>query len=1072
MSKSEQQNSVIHYVRRRFGHGVLYLAILQVAGQIVAAQPGIPRATDNSAEQLIATARQLRAEWRVDSFLRSIEQYKQARSLWKATNNRPQEAQALKELGQVFRVLSQYQNALDSDSEALRLYRGLRDRRGEAEVLADLGYVYMLLGQNERCLDYSRRALTMNKAIRDRSIEAQAQNNIGEAYYFLGDLSKSLDSAKRVSELLAAGENSRESARALSAIAWVYVDRGQTDKAPELFDQALKAWRAAKDQQGEAITINVMGSQFAFSGDYQRGLDLQKQALSMFRAIGDRRGEADALSKIGYTYFTLGELNKAITYYEEAAQIYRELSNRYLEGTMLANIGDVHTLLGAPEAALQKYDSALPLVREAGDRQWIAFILQSMGDVYLRTGLKPKALEAFQKARLIFRGLGNQRWEGNALNGIGSVYYSMGNLDKALDSFNLALAVMRKISDLSGESFALFNVGRVQRDRGDLEKARSNVEAALKINESIRARVMSQQSRASYFAATHQYYETYVDILMTLHKQKAGLNFDVMAFDASERARARSLLELLKEAGADIRTGVVPAVLEREQKLGKQLNEKSERQTQLLAEGSEAEAKAVSAEIDQLTYQIDEVESQIRATSPHYASMMQPQPLTLKEIQHQVLDDNSLLLQYSLGDKRSYLWAVTRDEVSTYELPGRAEIEETATNVYALLTANRPLPEETIEQRQARLATAKEQLPVQIAHLSSILLLPVAAKLGTKRLLIVPDGALQYIPFQVLNLAGGSSPLVVDHEIVNEPSASTLALLATETKSRQSAAGSVAVFADPVFEADDPRIASSARPRATSIKAQVPETDVGRAVRDVSLSAAGVQIPRLQASRDEANAIMSVAPWRSGFEAIGFAASRETAMKSDIGQYRIVHFATHGLLNDKHPELSGIVLSLFDEKGQPKDGFLRLHDIYNLKLPVDLVVLSACNTGLGTDVKGEGLIGLTRGFMYAGASSVVASLWKVDDEATAELMRLFYGYMLRDGLSPAAALRKAQVTMSQQKRWQSPYYWAGFVIQGQYIQSERVSRYPIYLVALWLMAAVVVGAAALYALRRRLKIFL
>jgi CHAT domain-containing protein len=158
-------------------------------------------------------------------------------------------------------------------------------------------------------------------------------------------------------------------------------------------------------------------------------------------------------------------------------------------------------------------------------------------------------------------------------------------------------------------------------------------------------------------------------------------------------------------------------------------------------------------------------------------------------------------------------------------------------------------------------------------------------------------------------------------------------------------------------------------------------------------------------------------------------------MSPEVGQYRIVHFATHGLLNNEHPELSGVVLSLVDQAGNPQDGFLRLHDIYNMKLPADLVVLSACNTGLGKDVRGEGLIGLTRGFMYAGASGVMSSLWKVDDEATAELMKIFYSAMLNDGLAPAAALRQAQLTLRKQKRWHSPYYWASFVLQGEYRES-------------------------------------
>jgi CHAT domain-containing protein len=559
---------------------------------------------------------------------------------------------------------------------------------------------------------------------------------------------------------------------------------------------------------------------------------------------------------------------------------------------------------------------------------------------------------------------------------------------------------------------------------------------------------------------------------MQLNKQRPGAGFEAAALKASELARARNLIEMLVEAHADIRQGITSELLDQERLLQSNLDRLAERQIQLLAaEHTAAQTDSIEKELRTLGTQYEELETKIRQQSPRYAALMRPQPIGLEEIQRQVLDDQTLLLEYALGDQRSYLWAVTRDQVKSYELPGRAEIEEKARNVHALLTANQPLQGETFEQRQARVAKADEQLPFQIANLSKTLLAPVSDRLGTKRLLIVPDGALQYIPFQILNTGNDQRPLVADHEIVNEPSASTLALLVNETRNRKPASNSVAVLADPVFEADDPRINSVAKPAATSSTAQVQETEFHQALSDVSLSGNG-RIPRLLASRAEAEAIISVAPWRSGFQALGFDASRATMMKADLSDYRIVHFATHGLLNNEHPELSGIVLSLFDQKGQPQDGYLRLHDIYNLRLPVDLVVLSACNTGLGKDVKGEGLIGLTRGFMYAGASSVVASLWKVDDEATAELMRHFYGYMLRDGLSPAAALRKAQVTMSQQKRWQSPYYWAGFVIQGQYLPSPRVNRFPVSRAALWLVAAALVSAAAFYGLRRRRKIIL
>jgi CHAT domain-containing protein len=211
-------------------------------------------------------------------------------------------------------------------------------------------------------------------------------------------------------------------------------------------------------------------------------------------------------------------------------------------------------------------------------------------------------------------------------------------------------------------------------------------------------------------------------------------------------------------------------------------------------------------------------------------------------------------------------------------------------------------------------------------------------------------------------------------------------------------------------------------------------------------------------------------PWRTGFKAVGFDATRERVLNRDLASYSVVHFATHGLINSEHTELSGIVLSLFDEQGNSQDGFLRLHDIYNLRLPADLVVLSACSTGLGKEIKGEGLVGLTRGFMYAGASSVVASLWKVDDDATAELMRHFYDAMFSKGLTPAAALRDAQLKMSQDKRWHSPYYWAGFIIQGRYdeqVTSRELSLLTPTRIAVGLSLLGILVVALVLIVRRR-----
>jgi CHAT domain-containing protein len=278
----------------------------------------------------------------------------------------------------------------------------------------------------------------------------------------------------------------------------------------------------------------------------------------------------------------------------------------------------------------------------------------------------------------------------------------------------------------------------------------------------------------------------------------------------------------------------------------------------------------------------------------------------------------------------------------------------------------------------------------------------------------------------------------------------------------------VAILADPVFERDDPRVHTSAKPTATTVAQSATVDTAHRVLRDVAGPNELANISRLPATRQEAEAIMALTPSGSGMMATDFNACRTTAMSGQLGRYRVVHFATHSIINTEHPELSGVMLSLMDEQGKSEDGFLQLHDIYNLDLSeTQLVVLSACRTGLGKDVKGEGLIGLTRGFMYAGSRSVVASLWKVDDRATAELMKNFYEGMFEEGLTPAAALRKAKETMWKQPRWHAPYFWAAFVLQGEYrdpIAMPHTNPVKTYVL---ISAAVILMLASLYGLMRR-----
>jgi CHAT domain-containing protein len=1039
-----------------------------------------------AAERFVAQAEQLRSEWKPDSFQLALSKYEEALMLWRTIGDKLEEARTLTRIGEVHDRRGARQSALDSYELALPLSREVGDHATEIEVLDNIGYAYAYLGDNARAIDYCTQALQLSEADADRRGEAQALNNLGEAYYNLSDEQKALDYSNRALDLSREIGDERGQAQALNNLGYTYYDLGETQKS---FDyqqnKALPLWQAIGDLRGEAETLTATGLIYSIMGEKQKALDFHNRAWRIFQTMGDRNGEARALGGIGYAYLDAGEHGKALDIYTRALQIAREVGYRQGEAVYLGRMGDIQAFQGEREKALDYYQQELKLDQESKDQRTEAYALKRIGDLYFDEE-KETALNYYRQALALSRGVTDKRGIVSALNGIGSLYEIRGDKEQALNCYREALPLCHAAQDRGREAQTLYHLAHVERDRGNLAEARSHIETSLGIIESLRTNLASEDLRSSYLASVHQHYELYTDLLMRLDEQNPSGGFAAAALQTSERGRARSLLELLAQAHANIRQGADASLLERERSLQQALKDQAERQMRLLnQEHTDEEAAGPAARIRELTISYDEVESEIRTRSPHYARLTQPQTLTLAEIQNE-LDADTLLLEYSLGDERSYLWAVTPDSITGYTLPARSLIETPARRVYDLLTArNRRVEGESIKERITRWRQAEEEYPQAALELSRVLLGPVSTLLGNKRILVISDGALQYVPFAALpapvimtsmgdklvqesaTTAGGDEmePLMVQHEIVSLPSISVLSVLRKELRERTPAARQLAVFADPVFDKDDSRVRSGKRGRgrraprlnagqsvsshhafigptshhafigpasAGAVSNPGPASDATRSINESGLTDGGPVIGRLPFSRDEAKSILALVPARSRMRALDFQASLSNALDPQLSEYRIVHFATHGLLNSEHPELSGILLSLVDEAGRPQEGFLQLHEIYNLNLPADMVVLSACQTGLGKEIKGEGLVGLTRGFMYAGAARVTASLWKVDDVATAELMRDFYRGMLGEGLRPASALRAAQVNMWREKRWRSPYYWAAFVIQGEW----------------------------------------
>ena len=876
------------------------------------------------------------------------------------------------------------QGAIEKWEEAILIYRELGYRTGEARILNNIGFIYSSLGEKQKALDYYSRALSIYQETGDRAGEATTLNNISLIYSSLGEKQKGLD----------------------------YLDR------------ALPLHQETGNRTGEATTLNNIGSVYDDLGEKQKALNYYEQALPLHQETGNRAGEAATFNNIGSVYDDLGEKQKALDYYERALPIVQETGNRAGEAATLNNIGLVYNSLGEKEKALDYLERALPLRQETGDRAGEATTLNNIGAVYDDLEEKEKALDYYERALPLRQEIGDRGGEALTLVNIGIVYFSLGEKEKALDYLERALPILQAVGDRAGEAATLFNFARLERSSNNLDKSHAHIEAAIEIIEELRTKIVNQELRTSYFATVQDYYEFYIDLLMELHRENPDRGYEGLALEASERARARSLLELLAEASADIRAGVDPQLRDKERSLQQRINAAATRQSELLSgEHSPEQAEAIKKELDELLGELEQVRAEIRQKSPGYADLTQPQPLELKEIQA-LLDEETLLLEYSLGKERGYLWAVTPTSITAYELPGREEIEKIARNFRSHLTAP------SLRIRRQRVARAT-------AALSDAILEPVSELLETqkyKRLLIVGDGVLNYIPFTALSLpeAPSPQPLIADYEIINLPSASTLATLRRDLLAREPAPKTVAILADPVFDLNDERIASNASNANNATATEPNNPGIILETIKKAARAAGVEWTRLPGTRLETQRIMALVAPGQGREILDFDASQEIAKSPELSQYRILHFATHGFANSENPELSGIVMSLVDERGRQQDGYLRLHDIYNLELNADLTILSACQTGLGQQIRGEGLIGLTRGFMYAGTPRVVASLWSVDDRATAELMGIFYQKMLQENMAPAAALRAAQIEISQQKEWQMPYYWAAFGLQGEW----------------------------------------
>lgn len=862
------------------------------------------------------------------------------------------------------------------------------DEIGELRTLAILSYLNRALGNYEKALEIAGRILQFPNTAAYSPYRAYAIYQIGQTHFENGKIEPAIASLKEALSLFS--EPSPNQANILVNLGFVYQSIDEFELAQKTFDEVSVNIRQFPDIYNEAYAQNLIGLFHFNSYEYDLAIENFKVAAALREKFGNRRGQAISLNFLGMTYQSLRMFDEALQAFQKALPISAELGDR---------INQLDTLVN------------------------MAYVLREKGD-------SSKALELYEQAISNFEDKNSLHLSSFYLNR-GAAYRNLSKFAESRSDFEKARLLYRRAGDIGGEARTLYNFAVLESLENHLDEAKAKIELALQIHEYEQAKYKNIRRLSGFLEQRKRYFDFYIDVLMRLDEARSDQGYALKALQTSESARMRTLIwqyrEAVKNSPQSIDFQVISQIQKNQQQIGEQLSLLA--RTQSNADQAE-NISGIEKAIADLNKQDESFRAQFRQSNPNIANLASPPTLSLAEMQSE-LDDETALVEYSLGEQRSYLWIIGKNSFQSYILPKRAEIEAQAKNYYESLNqsedsaGNRPVDKNPkfAKFKSADIKDAAEESK----NLSRLLLVGKLANLPAKRLVFVADGALNLIPFASLTYydtnQNKTSFLSEKFDAVQLPSLTTIHIL-RQTGIKPFAPQSLAIVADPVFSLKDARLSKTNRLKN---KSNSVSTELAATLRDFSLTT----LSRLPFTRMEAEKIAQNYPNNTVLN-FDFKASRERILNGEFDRFDVLHLATHGFLNSRHPELSGLVLSLVDEKGNSQNGFLRTQDLYLLKIRPQMVVLSACQTGLGKQVENEGLIGLTRGFLANGTPRVIATLWKVDDAATAELMNRFYRALLKENQLPSTALRTAQNELRQIPRFSHPRFWAGFVLTGEW----------------------------------------
>ena len=1005
-----------------------------------------------------SSAKEMGRKWDEESIKHSIALYLYVSDQWKEIGEFEKSADCLREISNFYIILGKNDRAGSLLNQVIHIDDRYNNPNKDVKTLSLLAIVTLHLGKIDEALKFSGKAIQISQPTDNADSLATALYTQALVDYEDGKFSQATENFERALSWWKKDGDFEGQAKALLELAYAYMTNDELLVGLQKAEESLRISNEINNLQYRTLAQNATGVLKSKLGKKQEALNIFLKSEKEFPDGVNSLEKGDMYNHLAGIYYDLSDLQLALKYRKKALEIFQKVKNPFAQLATLSKLGIITFQLGDEAKGLEYFDRGFDLANQINSGYYRSVFAQDLGNLYFERD-KQKALTYFRTALPRFEKLRIRTHIAIIQSQIGAIYQSRGMLNLAKQYFDSSLKLNRETKNKFAEAQNLYYLASNYKIENDEWTALKLTKRSLEIVENLNSDIANSDLKRTYFSNVYDRYELYINLLMQRYKPSQNGDFAIQALQASEKARSRSLLENLHLSKTNFTRDASPESVEKEEELLTLLNMKTSKLTELLSgDAGKAEIESIEGEIRNSQQELEEIRAELKQKSPIYSAIKDPPLFNVGEFQSKVLDENSVLLEFSLGKEESYLWVVGKTEFNSYVLPPRDQIESRIERLRALLDQNVKRPDEKVNDFQTRVAEAEAEYLREARALSIDLLGQAADKLAGKRLIVVADGKIHYFPLAALPFPNSTTddPILLTNEVVYEPSAAALMLIKNNASTRTLPQKDLFLVSDPVFSKADERLLENGGSNSGFVT-----TVLGSFRSFDSLDS----LPRLPASMDEANSITQVVSSSVTTARSGFAANRENVLNAGIADYKVVHFATHGLLDEKRPELSGIVLSLFDEAGKVQDGgFIRLQDVYGMNLNADLVVLSACDTGLGKEIKGEGLMSLNNAFLQAGAKSVVSSLWRVEDTATKQLMTDFYRGMAADGLTSSEALRQAQINLYKDPRFASPFYWASFTAQGNFSTAPQFSSRSY--VWIYILGLVLISLGGLYLLRR------